>query len=234
MARSLIVGHIARFAVALAIIAGCGGKVIHLGNGRADGGNCVPSPVNADEVLWIGDSWVLMPGTQHTRVRDLARIATVLGDNEDYVMGARDGATMAAIANQYSTRQAGPIKVKVLLMDGGTWDTYTGMGSDASVAAASSGFSQFLGQVAADGTVEHIIYFLVPELPTIPGVAALRPLVRQACDQSTVQCHFLDLQPLWAGRPEYTSVGGVFPSEAGALVLGDEIWALMQEHCVVQ
>jgi len=238
MARSVIVGHVARAAVIAAIaIAGCNGKVNHLGDGRADGGgNCVRGQVNADEVLWIGDSWILFPGSQRTRVRDLARAAGALPPAEDYVNGAVAASFMADIANQYATRQAGATKVKVVLMDGGTWDTLVGNGSGASVTTAANAFSQFLARVAADGTVEHVVYFLPPEIPGIPGVAALRPFVQQACAQSVVPCHFLDVQLLWAGHPEYTdpATGGILPTEAGAIVLADALWAIMQDECVAQ
>ncbi len=33
--------------------------------------------------------------------------------------------------------------------------------------------------------------------------------MEQACADSTVPCHFLDLQPLWTGHPEYTASDGV-------------------------
>jgi hypothetical protein len=98
-----------------------------------------------------------------------------------------------------------------------------------------SAFGQFLTQVAADGTVEHIIYFLVPELPNIPGVAALRPLLQQACGASMVPCHFIDLQPLWSGHPEYTTTGPIpVPTEEGAIVIADAIWSVMQQSCIAQ
>ena len=99
---------------------------------------------------------------------------------------------------------------------------------------AASAFSQHLAKVASDGTVEHVLYFLPPELSTIPGVVELRPLVEQACAQSTVPCHFLDLNRLWTGHPEYTGAGAFLPTDAGAVVLGDAIWALMQQNCVAQ
>jgi hypothetical protein len=96
-------------------------------------------------------------------------------------------------------------------------------------------FEQFLGEVARDGTVENIIYFLVPELPTIAGVAALRPGLLQACEASLVPCHFLDLQPLWKGHSEYMAPeNGIQASEAGARVIADSIWAIMKDHCIAQ
>ena len=96
-------------------------------------------------------------------------------------------------------------------------------------------FNQFLKTVAADDYVRHIIYFLNPELPTIAGVAALRPLVQSACAGSTVPCHFLDLQRLWNGHlEEYTAPDGIQASVAGATVMADNIWAIMQEYCIAQ
>jgi len=234
VARSAAAGRFASILIALAATAACDGKTIHLGDGR-DGGPCAHAQVNANEVLWIGDSWVLVTGTQHTRVRDLARASGAIGPTDDYVIGAAPAATMAAIAEQYSAQQAGPIKVKVVIMDGGTWDTLVGQGSDASVNGAATAFAQFLAQVASDGTVQDVIYFLTPELPGIPGVAALRPLVQQACTQSSVRCHFIDLTPIWSGRADYTAAGAVpVPTEAGSVAIADAIWAVMQQRCIAQ
>src|SRR5262249_30933942 len=156
-------------------IAACDGKAIRLGNARDGGGvTCTSAPgVNANEVLWIGDSWILVTGSEHTRVRDMARAAGAIGPDDDYVVGAAPATNMMQIANQYATREAGATKVKVIIMDGGTWDTIQG----AAVNDVAAAFTQFLTQVASDGTVQHIVYFLTPEIPTIPGVAALRPLV---------------------------------------------------------
>ena len=215
-------------------MAGCGGdKVVHLGKGK-DGGGCPTARVAANEILWIGDSWILTPGNQVTDVRNLARDAGAIGRTDDYVVAAAPAATMATIATQYDARQAGSIKVKVLILDGGTWETLNSMGSAMSVMDAANAFSALLANVASDGTVQHVIYFLPPELPAIYGVAALRPLVRAACEGSTVPCHFLDLQPLWAGHPEYTMSNGILPTEAGAAVVADAIWALMQQNCIAQ
>jgi hypothetical protein len=208
------------------------------GDGSPDGGlACLHGQVSANEVLWIGDSWILVPpGTLPNRVRDLARAAGVIGPTEDYVMGAVAASSMAAIASQYDKQEASATKVRVLLMDGGTWDTIQSNGADATVTSVANSFAQLLAQVSSDGTVGHVIYFLQPELSGIPGVAALRPPLQQACTQSRVPCHFLDLQPLWAGHPEYTaSSGGIsFPTETGATVIADAIWGIMRDNCIAQ
>ena len=143
---------------------------------------------------------------------------------------------MATIANQYATQEASATKVEVVIMDGGTWDTLVANGSDASVSAVDATFRQFLAQVAADGTVQHIIYFLTPEMPGIPGVAGLRPLLQQDCAGSAVPCHFIDLTTIWSGHPEYTAndTGVPVPTEAGAVAIADAIWTVMQQSCVAQ
>lgn len=208
------------------------------GAGSGGSGDCLAAPVLADEVLWIGDTWILIPGTQHTRVRDLARAAGALGPNEDYVNVGAPSVDMAAVAQQYRTRESGPTKVKVIIMDGGTWDPIVAQAKGEplgpAIDNAISNFQAFLSEVARDGTVEHIVYFLVPELPAIPGVATMRPRLQQACADSAVPCHFLDLQPLWLGHPEYTAADGIQSSEAGARVIADSIWAIMQDNCIAQ
>jgi hypothetical protein len=221
--------------MALAAVAACDGKSIHLGNGR-----CVRGQVSAGEVLWIGDSWVLIPGSQHTGVRDSARMTNAIGANDDYVIGAAPATAMPMIASQYAAQEAGATKVKVLIMDGGTWETIQASGMGGSVSAAVSGaasaFGDLLAQVASDGTVQHVIYFLTPELPGIPGVAMLRPLLQQACAASAVPCHFLDLQPIWVNHvEEYTAPGAIpVPTDAGGTAIADAIWSLMQEKCIAQ
>jgi len=238
VARSPVTCVVAGSLAALAVTSGCDGKMIRLGDGRmgGDSGACTHTQVNAGQVLWIGDSWVLVPGSQHTRVRDSARAAHVIGPSDDYTIRAVAASNMDAVANQYASQEAGATKVKVLVMDGGTWDTILTGGSAASVNSVASTFSQLLATVASDATAEHVIYFLMPELPGIPGVAALRPLLQQACTQSATPCHFLDLQPIWAGHPEYTATDAAVPvpSDAGGVAIGDAIWAMMQQSCIAQ
>jgi hypothetical protein len=228
---------------------GCEGHVYRLGNGRAvqDGGGPMSDAADTMAQDSTGASidvepclhgqintWVTIPGTQHTRVRDLARAAGAIGPTDDYTIAGAPFATMAAIATQYDTQEASRTKVKVLIMDGGTFDTIQSGGSGASAADVATRFQQFLTKVAIDGTVEHIVYYLCPEVPDILGVAALRPLLLQACNDSSVPCHFLDLQRWWAGHPEYTDSSGIQASVAGAAVIADQIWQTMQQNCIAQ
>jgi hypothetical protein len=219
-----------------------GGGQVAMGPGGDDGAGgsietCAHKQVAASEVLWIGDSWAQKP-TLQARIQQLAAGSQTIANDEDYFSLAAAAADMAAVAKQYETRQSGATKVKVLLMDGGTWDPIVAQpAGNAAVAKAIENsiatFQSFLAKVASDGTVEHIVYFLVPELPTIPGIATMRPQLQQACAQSAVPCHFIDLQPYWADHPEYTA-DGIQPSDAGAAVIADLIWTQMQGNCIAQ
>jgi len=182
----------------------------------------------------MGDSWINVPGGQLTGVRDLARAIQAIGPNDDYTVTAVGGASMSAIAAQYATQEATATKPKVVIMDGGTIDTIAAAGSDASVAAVVSTFQQLLARMGTDGTVQQIVYVMVPELPAINGVATLRPLMQQACTASVVPCHFLDLQPFWVGHPEYTASNGILPTDAGASVMANELWTTMKASCIAQ
>lgn len=241
-----------------AALSGCADHLIRLGGGpgtpdAADTGPgidgvidtatsdaappCPHATVRADEVLWIGDSWMNVPGNaQATGVRDMARAKGAIGPNDDYTVTAMPGARMSDIASQYTMQEAMSTKVKVLIMDGGTIDTITAQGSDASVSAVVMTFNQFLANVANDGTVKKIVYVLMPELPAIDGVAALRPPMQQACATSAVPCYFLDLQKYWSGHPEYTTMpGGIpLPTDAGARVIATQLWTTMLMNCIAQ
>ncbi|HZL21640.1 MAG TPA: SGNH/GDSL hydrolase family protein [Polyangia bacterium] len=237
MARSAPVACIAGTLAALAGAAGCDGQMIRLGT-------CPHAEVPASQVVWIGDSWVLVPnGEPHTGVRDLARAAGAIGPSDDYTIDAVAAAPMvvpstnggpAPIPTQYSSQEAGATKVKVLIMDGGTWDTITN-NSSATVTDVADSFKQLLSTVASDGTVTDVIYYLMPELSSIPGVAALRPLLEQVCTQSPVPCHFLDLQPIWTDPSSYNTSGSPpVPTDSGATVIADAIWSIMQTNCIGQ
>jgi hypothetical protein len=196
--------------------------------------SCTSSGIAANEVVWIGDSWFTIPGSQRTRVEELARAAGKLGEAESYESHAEAASDLAAIIQQYEAAKAVALP-RVLIMDGGTWDTILSNGSAASVARVIVEFNDFLAQLTTEGSVQHVVYMLVPELPQIPGVAELRPGLVEACSNSVVPCHFLDLQPLWDGHPEYTSMpDGIQASAQGATVIADRIWSVMQRECVAQ
>ncbi|MES1207853.1 MAG: SGNH/GDSL hydrolase family protein [Pseudomonadota bacterium] len=220
---ALIAGALAAFATA-----GCDGQRIHLGDGV-----CPHARVPADQMLWIGDSWVTIPGNQVTGVEQAARAAGAIGPTDAYTNRAANGTLMAQIAAEYTAQEATATRAQVVVMDGGTLDTIMN-DSPATVANVASTFQNLLAAIATDGTVTSIIYFLVPELPAIAGVAALRPVLQQACAASTVPCTFLDLQPIWSDAYTNTASGGIFPNDTGGQVIADAIWKIMQSQCIAQ
>lgn len=203
---------------------------------KQDAATCVGGEVRADEVVWIGDTWVTIPGTQHERVRDLARVQGTIGPDDDFVILAGPNEGMADVAEQYASQQASATKPKLVIMDGGTWDTLSSTGSQQSVANVVQLFEDLLVEMAADGTVQHIIYYLVPALPNIYGVDALREPLSKLCADSPVPCEFVDLQAFWVDPEEFTLGGeqGIQASSAGAEIIADEIWRVMQSRCLLQ
>lgn len=241
--------------VVLGIATGCGGRTIRLGgapDGMQDGGAETNGPtgtdeaidtaacpthgqVKASEVLWIGDSWVATPGDQRWTVRDLARAEGAIGSSDDYVNRSASGTTLAQIVSQYDAQEAGTSKVKVLIMDGGTWDLYRSGGASGTISSVEDTFTQFLSHIATDGTVEHVIYYLVPRLAVVPGISDLQPGMADICAHGSVPCHFLDLQDIWADHPDYTdAANGIQASVAGAVAIGGAIWKIMQDNCIAQ
>jgi hypothetical protein len=223
---------------ALVGFSGCDGDVIRLG-----GGACLHGQVPANQVLWIGDSWQLVPAgaEPHAEVLAQARAAGAAGASDAYTIAAAPAASMAAAEQQYKLQEASATKVKVLIMDGGTWDTFISTDLAATVTSVAATFNDLLSTVASDGTVTSVIYFLMPELTdipgitSIPGVSDLRPLLVQACAQSAVPCYFIDLQKFWTNPTDYTtSTSPPVPTADGAKVIGDQIWSIMQTNCIAQ
>jgi hypothetical protein len=237
-ARVTFVAGVLAVLGALGVFTGCDGKVIRLGAGA-----CLHAQLPANQVLWIGDSWQLVPAgaEAHADVLALARAAGAVGPADDYTIAAAPAAPMvspttkvspAPVPTQYATQEATATKVKVLIMDGGTWDTITD-DTPATVNSVDESFRTLLSTVAADGTVTDVIYFLMPN--DIPGVTELRPLLEQDCTASTVPCHFLDLQQLWTNPTNYnTSTTPPVPTAEGAMVIASAIWDIMQASCIGQ
>lgn len=257
MSRVAIVVTMTGLSLALTASLGCGGRTIRLGGAASatdaavsdvstprndaapDGAACQRGQVRANEVLWIGDSWVGVPNNiQRKRVQELARAASVIAVDDEYVDRSASGTKLSQIVGQYRAQQSGPTKVKVLIMDGGTWDLFLSGGASSTITEVVSQFRAFMNEVTSDGTVQHVIYFLVPELAAVPGIANLRPGLEQACritNPELVPCHFLDLQTIWENHSDYTDpASNIQASEAGAMAIAEAIWKIMQDNCIAQ
>jgi hypothetical protein len=242
MARLAPLAFIAGALAVLAALSGCDGQVIRLGGGSmsVDGAACPHAQVPASQVLWIGDSWQLLPsGSEaHTEVRNLARAAGAIGPSDDYTIAAEAAAPMIVpttaggptpIPTQYAKQEASA-NVKVLIMDGGTWDT---INSDTTTTVSNviASFNRLLSSVATGGTVTDVIYFLMPLV--VSGVDELRPGLEGVCTSSAVPCHFIDLESSWSTGDD-TGGSVPVPTASGAEVIANQIWAIMQTYCIAQ
>jgi hypothetical protein len=145
------------------------------------------------------------------------------------------------IANQYEAGIA-EAPARVVIMNGGGADVLVGSCdvADAScppLAAAAAALPQLLTKMAADGVL-HVVYVFYPD-PVDPGVRAkmdaLRPLVQEACENSAVACHWLDLRPTFAGKyDELIQPDGLNPTATGSQLTAQMIWSVMQQYCIAQ
>jgi hypothetical protein len=90
--------------------------------------------------------------------------------------------------------------------------------------------------MAADG-VRDVVYFYYAdpfEQPAIAAeLAALRPLVRSACENAPLTCHFLDLRPAFEGHEsQYYAPDGLVFNDAGAGAAAQAVFELVQRRCI--
>jgi hypothetical protein len=107
---------------------------------------------------------------------------------------------------------------------------------------------ELMDTAAAKG-VKDVIYFYYPHVPegTLVGGAhpnaildyAL-PLVRATCDGARVRtggrmnCHFLDLIPVFDQHPEYFAFTDIHPNPTGSQAMAKAVWAVMKNACIAQ
>jgi lysophospholipase L1-like esterase len=185
--------------------------------------------VAGNEVTFIGDSWVELPGSQVSHLEELAQEAGALEQGGRYDDRSKSGNTMAQIVQQYRANR----NTKVLIMDGGGIDLIQSNNQQTATNMANA-FTDFLAEVASDGNVQHIIYYLYPDIPGLAQVnfQLLEPGNRAACEASTVPCFFLPLKPIWNN----SLMGGdnIHPSVQGGELIAEEVWKIMQENCIAQ
>jgi lysophospholipase L1-like esterase len=73
-------------------------------------------------------------------------------------------------------------------------------------------------------------YILANKLLVAPGVTYWKPLMEQACAESKVPCHFIDLAPLFEGHSEYMGSDGIHPSSAGGKVVADAVRDALKKY----
>jgi hypothetical protein len=214
--------------------------------GAAATSTCSHGDVAANQVLLLGDTFFASSHQVTAYLEDIARNAAVLGSGERYRDNSRliDNALALGgngIASQYEAGIA-ESPARVVIMNGGGADVLVGScdvvdASCPTLAAAAAALPQLLAKMAADGVL-HVVYVFYPD-PVDPGVRAkmdaLRPLVQDACENSAVACHWLDLRPTFAGRyDELIQSDGLNPTAIGSQVTAQMIWSVMQQYCIAQ
>ncbi len=207
---------------------------------------CAPGDVGANEVLILGDSFFALSRQVPEDLAELARLAEVLAAGESYRDASRlTNNALALMSNgigdQYATAAA-EAPPKVVVMTGGGADALLGSCEHADaecplLVAATAAVEALLSQMAQDG-VAHVVYVFYPnplDAAVREKLDALRPLIQNACNDSPVPCHWLDLLPSFDGRyDDYILADGLNPTPAGARVVAEQIWALIERECLAQ
>jgi hypothetical protein len=180
-------------------------------------------------VLIVGDSY--FPAANSEIPNELRRLS-----GANYRDVSVPGTKMAAIAMSY-TRNRTP-QPKVVIMDGGGNDILQNPGCAPGCAQemqAVADARNFLKQMATDG-VQDVVFLFYYDMPALKaGLDWMRPQMRTECEQSPVPCHFVDVQPLFAGMDASTyTVDGIHPNKASADIIAGAVWSRMQQDCVAQ
>jgi hypothetical protein len=232
------------FAQAGSSAQGGAGGAQPLGGAGGEPATCVEGTVAAEEVIFIGESFIAQSGAIPRYTTQFARDAGTIGTSESYRSYAVNGTllTTGAIPAQYTrARSDGP--VKVVLMDGG--------GNDLLAAGrCQSGFDQrceeivttvdtlFL-QMRTDG-VSDVVYFFYPDPMGIgarikPAMDILRPEMKALCDGTThVRCIWVDQRESWMDHYDEYTDDGIHPTDAGSMASARQIWNAMVANCVAQ
>jgi len=205
---------------------------------------CVRGDVSANQVLLIGDIFFASSHQIAAYLEDFARSAGALALGERYRDNSRatdNALASGGIADQYASAVS-DAEVKVVIMSGGGADLLIGNcdPADAScptIAGAAAAARELLAEVGTNG-VSHVVYAFYPD-PVDANlrakIDALRPLLENACESSTVNCHWLDLRPAFANHyGEYVAADGISPTQAGAQASARAIWGVMQSECIAQ
>jgi lysophospholipase L1-like esterase len=118
------------------------------------------------------------------------------------------------------------------------------------VVAAALDAARDLMHTAVSAGVQDVVYIYYPRIPgSLLGIFATSPneildyaspLARQVCEQAeadtqgALRCHFLDLQPIFEGHPEWFADDGIHENAQGSAVIAREVAALFEAHCIAQ
>lgn len=198
----------------------------------AGGGDTCPHvQLQGSDFCTIGDSWIQLQGNQVTTLENHLVEAGVIAQGEHFDRREVSGSTLSSIISTY-TRS--PENCKILIMDGGGIDLFrTEAGAQGEIDPVVQKFEDFLATLASDGYVEHVIYSLYPVIPSTPNLNAnMKPGFSAACEASAVDCHLVDLEPLFMGQHFHSDQ--THADTEGGVLIGNAWWKVMQENCIAQ
>jgi hypothetical protein len=80
---------------------------------------------------------------------------------------------------------------------------------------------------------QNLVTELDPVIPTTKNLHTnMKPGFSAACAASAVDCHLVDLEPLFKGQ--HFASDNTHSDTAGGVIIGDAWWKAMQEQCVAQ
>lgn len=206
---------------------------------------CLRTDTTGESTVILGDVLIEL-STFAAQLSELARKAGALDQDASFRSYASSrnsflGVEMYPISAQYEAAR-GEGAVRTVLMNGGETDTLqltcgdTPTSACPALIAARDGAERLFATMAADG-VRELVYFYYAEPFEEPAIAAelgaLRPLIRAACENAPLECHFLDLRPVFEDHEdEYYSHDGLTFNDAGAGAAAKAVFDVVQRRCI--
>jgi len=202
----------------------------------------VNTAVKGSEVLFIGDSVIALSRDITKFVTQLAKNDGVLAANDSFrdnsVSGTRlAGGMSPTIPQQYANaKQSSP--VKWVFMDGGGNDCLQGScpnpvtSSCTDLQNATTALRNLYTQMGTDGVI-NVIYFFYYDSPAGPQAKldVLQPMIQNVANSSVKpKVFFIDLQPVFAGHPEYIGSDNLHPSATGSQAIANAIWDVVKKN----
>ena len=203
----------------------------HSSGGAGGAGACLHVQLKGSDICTIGDSWIQLQGNQVTTLENHMKDAGVIPQADHFDRREVSGSTLSAIITTYNNK---PSSCKLLVMDGGGIDLFTAAAGDqAAIDPVVKKFQDFLAKLKSDGYVQHVIYSLYPVIPSTRNLNVnMKPGFSAACAASAVDCHLVDLEPLFMGQ--HFASDNTHADTAGSVIIGDAWWKAMQDNCIAQ